>query len=1499
MKMKHRKLKIFLALSTISLFTCSVNSHGQTQNFIWAKGISGTSNVTGYDIATDGQGNTITVGGFAGTATFGSTQINCPGIRGIFIAKYDMNGNLLWVKRVDNTLFGEGRGVATDSADNILVTGYFEGNATFGSTTLTAVGAEDIFIVKYDSAGNVLWADQAGGSGSDRGQSIATDAWGNSYLTGYFSGLTAFGTTILTSSGGADIFTAKYDQSGNVLWAKQAGGFGNTDEGWAIAVDVDGNCSVTGRFEGKSYFETDSLTSSGGADVFIARYDDSGFFQWVRQAGGTGEDWGLGIAVNGSGHTWVTGQYEGFINFGQYYFDAIGLEDAFIVKYDETGDVLWAESLGDTGHDAGLHVLIDDANYCTVAGNFEGSMFLEDTTLTSHGVRDVFVVQYDKDGDIQWTKQAGGTASDIGYGVALYAPCNYFITGFFNDDAAFGTTTLNVLDNQYEGLFISRLDVFDQHTDSLTLVALYNRTGGSDWTTKTNWLAGSIAGWHGVTTFNNRVTRLDLYLNNVSGSIPWELINLSELNYLMLGHNQLSGTIIPAMGDLTKLTDLYLSYNQLTGTIPTTLANLTDLSRLDLAGNQLSGALPTELGDLTNLTELYLTDNLLNGAIPGELGNLTNLSRLDLTGNQLNGSIPVELGNLTNLSDLYLPDNQLSGSIPSALGNLPRLQALYLNNNQLSGTIPTALGNLTNLVYLILSHNDLSGTVPPELLNIFNLGHLYVSSNRLTDLPDLSSLTYLVNLYIQNNRFTFEDIEPNVGITNFTYSPQDSVGMDQDTTIALGEAITLTVSVGGTANQYQWFKDIDAIPGATNSDYIITSATEAESGDYKCRITNTIAPNLVLYNRPTRLRVRGIGTISFSSTSISFGRVLAGSNVSRSIWIKNAGDNNLYIEQTQMTGPDAESFTMTAGSGTRVVAISDSFRISFQFTPGSTGTKTASLILETNAQSSPHSITLSGMGSLFDVTQDQDLATVGSSFTVTVSFPQTFIPDRFALLYRMAGQTDYQETSLTTTASDTVYLGTIPQDFVTIRGVEYYLELGDGQITATSPPEDAVLNPFRLVVEISQYTPPMTLNKNSYRMVSVPALLDDPSIESVFFDDYGEYDKMKWRLCRYDERDTTFFSEYPNMDEAVIPGRAFWLITRTDLPFDIDNGSSMSSIMQDTLFLDPGWNQIANPFPYPVAWDHIAVTGDVEAPAYYNGEEYEYDMSILNPWEGYFVYNRDNTRSILSIPPVEAENNLSRSVSFMPKATEDDYFIRLAARIPGFQLRDTNNFLGMVRGASVGFDSLDISEAPPIGDYLQISIIEGQDRLAGSFKPLDSQGQIWFIEVLTTLPAEREVEFQLVESGCRPEGMNLHILDLDEECPLPIVTNRLSIRLRKEFPIRRLKVILGPAEFAEAHRETIALKPLDFKLNQNYPNPFNPVTEISYQLGKRTRVILEIFNIQGRKIRTLVEERQSPGFHTVTWEGRDAAGQMVAGGVYFCQMRTESFAYVRKMIFLR
>ena len=295
-------------------------------------------------------------------------------------------------------------------------------------------------------------------------------------------------------------------------------------------------------------------------------------------------------------------------------------------------------------------------------------------------------------------------------------------------------------------------------SDRAVLVALYNATGGPNWTDNINWLSNEpLSEWYGVATSDDgRVWRLSLHGNQLTGTIPVELAQLSQLWWLDLAGNQLTGTIPVELSQLSQLWWLSLHGNQLTGTIPVELSQLSQLWRLYLSNNQLTGSIPVELAQLSQLGLLYLFNNQLTGSIPVELAQLSQLELLYLSNNQLTGTIPVELSQLSQLELLYLSNNQLTGSIPVELAQLSQLQQLSLYGNQLTGTIPVELSQLSQLQQLYLWGNQLTGTIPVELSQLSQLQQLSLSNNQLTgSIPvELSQLSQLQQLYLWGNQLT-------------------------------------------------------------------------------------------------------------------------------------------------------------------------------------------------------------------------------------------------------------------------------------------------------------------------------------------------------------------------------------------------------------------------------------------------------------------------------------------------------------------------------------------------------------------------------------------------------------------------------------------------------------------------------------------------------------------------------------------------------------------------
>ena len=272
-----------------------------------------------------------------------------------------------------------------------------------------------------------------------------------------------------------------------------------------------------------------------------------------------------------------------------------------------------------------------------------------------------------------------------------------------------------------------------------------------------------------------------MYLNGneLSGSIPPEIGNLSNLTNLYLYENQLTGVIPAEIANLTHLVNWWFYDNQLTGELPCTMCELdvewNNSSYFNISGNQFCppypDCIPENIGeqDTTNCEAIpvrqfdlwgqcYMIENTdslnlgntgLTGTIPPDIGNLINLTHVYLYGNELTGEIPAEIGNLENLTHLYLYDNDLTGPLPPEIGNLTSLTHLYLYGNGLTEELPPEIGDMINLKHLFLYDNQLTEGIPPELGNLTHLNYLYLNDNQLNG--DLAESVCDLNLDWSNS----------------------------------------------------------------------------------------------------------------------------------------------------------------------------------------------------------------------------------------------------------------------------------------------------------------------------------------------------------------------------------------------------------------------------------------------------------------------------------------------------------------------------------------------------------------------------------------------------------------------------------------------------------------------------------------------------------------------------------------------------------------------------
>ncbi|UCE07258.1 MAG: T9SS type A sorting domain-containing protein, partial [bacterium] len=505
------------------------------------------------------------------------------------------------------------------------------------------------------------------------------------------------------------------------------------------------------------------------------------------------------------------------------------------------------------------------------------------------------------------------------------------------------------------------------------------------------------------------------------------------------------------------------------------------------------------------------------------------------------------------------------------------------------------------------------------------------------------------------------------------------------------------------------------------------------------------------------------------------------------------------------------------------------------------------------------------------------------------------------LYYRKGGESTYGLLPMDS-QDDTTFHVTIPGHEVASRGIDYFLMATDGLSVSHSPTFNWETSPHQIQVRIigennqglvNNSPQPGGSEQKAFRMISLPLIIDNPKPDAVLEDDLGPYNRKKWRLFHYNTQSGTY-DEFPGTDEFY-PGKAFWLIVK-DHGKTIDSGIG-TSVPSDTPFvipLQPGWNDIANPFNFTIDWNKIAVSSgniqDIMGPYTYEDRWLiPSEIVTILPWQGYSVYTEYNDLSLI-IPPIESSHGLNKSL-WSPFS---DVQWQLILEATCQQAQDAANIIGCSEQASAEWDKKDYLEPPPIGSYVSLLFPHDKwDRYPGcyttDFRPGFNMGETWDFKIKTNIE-HSEVKLRILNSQAIPSRYKVMVYDISGYQKINISdTSFYSFKSHRNVSVRSFKLVIGNPEFINEVEGELPLAPGNFHLAQNYPNPFNLGTQIQYQLPQTTRVNLKIFNILGQEIKTLVHEEQETGYYKIQWNGKDDYNRDVGTGIYILRMKAGDF----------
>ena len=405
-------------------------------------------------VKTDAAGNIYAAGAFTQTATFGGTNLTAAGNgfsgRDGFLARLQPDGTVVWAVSFGGAGADEAYDLALSPNGEPVITGTFNGPATFAGNTVQGSGLDDVFVARFDASGQMLWLQTAGGAGADTASGVATDAAGNVFVTGSIVDSASFGTTNVTAgfTGVPTLYTAKYDVSGQLQWVQLTDDPGGS-AGFRVATDAAGNVFVGGYFTVALSHGTYVLRSSGSRDVLVLKFDPNGAASWAARAGGGNNDEVYGLALDPGGNVFISGYFVNSATFGTATLNTAGKQsDIFVAKLNANGIFVWARQAGGTSSDNQSQV----GNLATdVAGNiYLTASAPTDVTFSSivlpaisFGPDDALVAKYDRLGNIVWAERFGSASTDANRALTVDASGKVITGGYFNGTGFVEGVSLN------------------------------------------------------------------------------------------------------------------------------------------------------------------------------------------------------------------------------------------------------------------------------------------------------------------------------------------------------------------------------------------------------------------------------------------------------------------------------------------------------------------------------------------------------------------------------------------------------------------------------------------------------------------------------------------------------------------------------------------------------------------------------------------------------------------------------------------------------------------------------------------------------------------------------------------------------------------------------------------------------------------------------------------------------------------------------------------------
>jgi hypothetical protein len=1327
------------------------------------------------------------------------------------------------------------QGIAVDAAGNVYIVGAHTGHVDFDPGAGTAfvdsnAGSADAFVAKYSSTGVFQWLNAIGSADADEAFNLVVDGT-SVYVVGYYSGLIDFddgaGTTIFDTSGGADMFIAKYAASnGAIAWAY---GFGSEDDDYAIGVSLDasGNVYMAANYQNTVDFDPaaafNARTAWGGYDMALVKYSSAGTYSWVSALGSEDHDFATACYVNGS-NVYLTGNYLDTFhadpNLSSVTAPNGGGTDGYIGQYSTTnGSLIWGGWVSSTADDAVTSVWADASNFYTT-GYFGGTATVygdqgTSSNLVTNGFSDGFITRHLLSNHaLSWVNKIGGADTDYfnvltGDGSSLYLTGVYGAT--IDMDPSGGTANLSNAGN------------FD---------VMYGKYAASNGAHLASFGAGQSLEEQGTSVAVDAAS--NVYL---AGSFS-DAIDLDPI-----GNTAVRTAVGPRDGFFAKYSQSSEPTAQPTGT---TFSSITgygfNLAFTAAAGNPAgylvlirSGAAPT--GIPVDGTTYSAGDFIGNGFV------------------------------------LFTPGASTSYTTAVLAANTTYHLAIFSYNGGGSGINYRTVSPLTGTVTTLAQ-----STEPTASPGGFASGSITTSSYTVSYTTAAGAAGYIA-IRQTGSAPIFSPADGTV------YTVGATIGSGTDKVAYVGSALTFNETGLSIATTYQY------------KIYSYNGATTAINYRQTSPLTGSVTTGGALEPtaQPTNLVFSDIAATSFAFNYTAS----SGSNVAGVIGFYKTGSAPTFVpvDGIDYTVGNAQGDATVSFKGTGIdwtfsgATENTTYHFALYAYNGS-GTninylqinplRNSVTTLDPNSDTTPPVVV--------DSTPTTTSPNTPVKITVNVTDNLSGVADVYVTYYPISSDTEGTGTLTLKSGTTNTYEYTIPATFVTEQGVEYLVGADDNAGYSSAGVWKQVLIEYS---DANSLTIPYSAGTavTNYRIIAVPLNLAKKSVNDVFGDDLGAYDKSKYRLFRYGGTTATELTS----SSSIEIGKGYWFIAAESKTVDTGAGTTADTGQgkPTTITIANGWNQIGNPFNYDISWDRVTGASDNDdktlgALKTYNGSFS--NATTLPKMAGAFLMVQSAGNGQLAIPYFRegGRGSAPELVNFARTLDSDTWAVDFALK-SGVTINNFGGF-GMHPKANEQNDRFDDFTLPRFMEYLELNY---NKKLYGSSFTKDivpTTGQyVWEFDVTSNLTDDL-MELTWDNSFFGTSDKRLVLWDINQQ-------RAVDMTLEKRYVFERslsgpFKVFFGDEAFVKT--ETMPFHPA-FHSASPVPSSGNVTLAFSVpDSNGQVNTNLCIYNVMGQKVANLLDQPLRGGYQTAVWNIED--GTKPAAGVYISVLKFGNTTLQKRLI---